>query len=41
MLIDYQHRHADDRRAHLPVGEDDLRLPMRVHRLAMVRGMLN
>jgi Flp pilus assembly protein TadD/predicted aspartyl protease len=40
MLIDYQHRQLTI--AHdIPVGENDLRLPLRVHRLAMVRGMLN
>ncbi len=41
MLIDYQHRMLTMGRT-LPAGEaGDLRLPMRVHRLAMVRGMLN
>jgi tetratricopeptide (TPR) repeat protein/predicted aspartyl protease len=40
MLIDYQHRQLMIAR-NIPVGENDLRLPLRVHRLAMVRGMLN
>jgi Flp pilus assembly protein TadD/predicted aspartyl protease len=41
MLIDYQHRTLTMART-LPAPEaNDLRLPMRVHRLAMVRGMLN
>ena len=41
MLIDYQHRTLTMART-LPSPEaNDLRLPMRVHRLAMVRGMLN
>ena len=40
MLIDYQHRQLTIARD-IPVGENDLRLPLRVHRLAMVRGMLN
>jgi hypothetical protein len=41
MLIDYQHRTLTMART-LPSAEaNDLRLPMRVHRLAMVRGMLN
>ena len=41
MLIDYQHRQLTIGR-NLPEPEaDSLRLPMRVHRLAMVRGMLN
>jgi hypothetical protein len=41
MLIDYQHRQLTMGR-NLPEPEpDSLRLPMRVHRLAMVRGMLN
>jgi len=41
MLIDYQHRTLTMGRM-LPVSEGkDLRLPMRIHRLAMVRGMLN
>jgi hypothetical protein len=41
MLIDYQHRMLTIGRT-LPASDaGDLRLPMRVHRLAMVRGMLN
>jgi Flp pilus assembly protein TadD/predicted aspartyl protease len=40
MQIDYQHRQLTIARD-IPVGENDLRLPLRVHRLAMVRGMLN
>ena len=41
MMIDYQHRTLTMGRS-LPEPEaDSLRLPMRVHRLAMVRGMLN
>ena len=41
MLIDYQHRMLTIGRT-LPEGDArDLRLPMRIHRLAMVRGMLN
>jgi hypothetical protein len=41
MLIDYQHRMLTIARI-LPAPEGkDLRLPMRIHRLAMVRGMLN
>jgi tetratricopeptide (TPR) repeat protein len=41
MLIDYQRRQLTMGR-NLPEPESDsLRLPMRVHRLAMVRGMLN
>ena len=40
MVIDYQHRQLTMAR-HLPAGDDALRLPLRVHRLAMVRGMLN
>jgi predicted aspartyl protease len=41
MTIDYQHRTLTMGRS-LPEPEaDSLRLPMRVHRLAMVRGMLN
>jgi tetratricopeptide (TPR) repeat protein len=41
MLIDYQRRQLTIGRI-LPEPESDsLRLPMRVHRLAMVRGMLN
>jgi Flp pilus assembly protein TadD/predicted aspartyl protease len=41
MQIDYQHRTLTMGRM-LPASEGkDLRLPMRIHRLAMVRGMLN
>ncbi len=40
MLIDYQHRQFTIARK-LPSTDNDLHLPMRVHRLAMVRGMLN
>ena len=41
MMIDYQHRMLTMGRS-LPEAEAaDLRLPLRVHRLAMVRGMLN
>jgi len=41
MLIDYQHRTLTMGRS-LPAPEEgDLRLPLRIHRLAMVRGMLN
>jgi Tfp pilus assembly protein PilF len=41
MLIDYQHRTVTMGRT-LPEPEGkNLRLPMRIHRLAMVRGMLN
>lgn len=41
MLIDYQHRTLTIGRT-LPAAEgNDLRLPLRVHRLALVRGMLN
>jgi Tfp pilus assembly protein PilF len=41
MQIDYQHRQLTMARL-LPVADaTDLRLPLRVHRLAMVRGMLN
>ena len=41
MLIDYQHRTLTIGRS-LPAPDDsELRLPMRIHRLAMVRGMLN
>jgi len=40
MIIDYQ-RHQLTMGRDLPIGENDLRLPLRVHRLAMVRGMLN
>jgi predicted aspartyl protease len=41
MLIDYQHRILTIGRTLPDADEGDLRLPMRVHRLAMVRGMLN
>jgi hypothetical protein len=41
MLIDYQHRQLTIARTLPPATGDDLRLPLRVHRLAMVRGMLN
>lgn len=40
MLIDYQRRTLTIGRT-LPPAEPDVRLPMRVHRLAMVRGVLN
>ena len=40
MMIDYQKRLLTIGRT-LPEGKADFRLPMRVHRLAMVRGMLN
>jgi Tfp pilus assembly protein PilF/predicted aspartyl protease len=40
MAIDYQQRLLTIGRA-LPPGTPDFRLPMRIHRLAMVRGMLN
>jgi Flp pilus assembly protein TadD len=40
MTIDYQHRLLTIGRD-LPVADSDIRLPMRVHRLAMVRGTLN
>ncbi len=40
MAIDYQKRMLTIGKT-LPAGEPDFRLPMRVHRLAMVRGMLN
>jgi hypothetical protein len=41
MLIDYQHRMLTMARK-LPAPEgNSLHLPMRIHRLAMVRGMLN
>jgi Flp pilus assembly protein TadD/predicted aspartyl protease len=41
VVIDYQHRQLLIARS-LPDGDaGDLRLPLRVHRLAMVRGMLN
>ena len=41
MQIDYQHQPADDGSPASGADATDLRLPMRVHRLAMVRGMLN
>jgi predicted aspartyl protease len=41
MLIDYQHRTLTIGRTLSAGDADDLRLPMRIHRLAMVRGMLN
>jgi Flp pilus assembly protein TadD len=40
MMIDYQKRLLTIAK-HLPAGEPDIRLPMRIHRLAMVRGTLN
>ncbi len=40
MTIDYQKRLLTIGR-NIPEGKPDYRLPMRVHRLAMVRGMLN
>ena len=40
MMIDYQKRLLTIGRK-LPSVNADIRLPMRVHRLAMVRGMLN
>src|SRR5688572_10092612 len=40
MTIDYQKRLLTMGKA-LPAGEPDFRLPMRIHRLAMVRGTLN
>ena len=40
MTIDYQQRQLTIARK-LPEGTPDFRLPMRIHRLAMVRGMLN
>jgi len=40
MAIDYQRRMLTIARE-LPQGEPDFRLPMRIHRLAMVRGTLN
>lgn len=40
MAIDYQKRVLTIGRT-LPEGKPDFRLPMRVHRLAMVRGLLN
>ena len=41
MQIDYQHRQLTMARLLLAADATDLRLPLRVHRLAMVRGMLN
>ena len=41
MLIDYQHRQLTIARTLPAASDNDLRLPLRVHRLAMVRGMLN
>lgn len=40
MTIDYEKRRLTIGRA-LPEGAPDFRMPMRMHRLAMVRGMLN
>ena len=40
MMIDYQKRMLTIGRR-LPAGEADFTLPMRIHRLAMVRGLLN
>ena len=40
MIIDYQQRMLTIGRT-LPVGQPDVTLPMRVHRLAMVRGIVN
>jgi Flp pilus assembly protein TadD len=40
MAIDYQNRLLTIGRS-LPAGTPDFRLPMRIHRLAMVRGLLN
>ena len=40
MTIDYEKRLLTIG-SHLPAGEADHRLPMRIHRLAMVRGLLN
>ena len=40
MVIDYQKQMLTIGKT-LPAGKPDFRLPMRVHRLAMVRGMLN
>jgi len=40
MTIDYQKRLLTIGK-HLPAGQPDFKLPMRVHRLAMVRGTLN
>jgi len=41
MQIDYQHRQLTMARLLPAADATDLRLPLRVHRLAMVRGMLN
>ena len=41
MIIDYQERLLTIGRTLPPARAADIRLPMRVHRLAMVRGMLN
>jgi tetratricopeptide (TPR) repeat protein/predicted aspartyl protease len=41
VVIDYQHRQLTIARKLPAASSDDLRLPLRVHRLAMVRGMLN
>jgi tetratricopeptide (TPR) repeat protein/predicted aspartyl protease len=41
VLIDYQHRQLTIARKLPAASADDLILPLRVHRLAMVRGMLN
>ena len=41
MQIDYQHRQLTMARLLPAADTTDLRLPLRVHRLAMVRGMLN
>lgn len=40
MAVDYQHRVLTIGRS-LPEGKPDFTLPMRIHRLAMVRGLLN
>jgi Flp pilus assembly protein TadD/predicted aspartyl protease len=40
MTIDYQRKQLTIGR-NLPEGEPDFKLPMRIHRLAMVRGLLN
>jgi tetratricopeptide (TPR) repeat protein/predicted aspartyl protease len=41
MVIDYQHRQLTMAHTLPAPSADDLRLPLRVHRLAMVRGMLD
>ena len=41
VLIDYQHRQLTMARKLPAASDDDLRLPLRVHRLAMVRGVLD